>query len=287
MIFSVDLIIADFLLAKPIKYAKIMAKMRGGKIMLSLRTCASVWIIALVISSTCFAGNWKSEDIGNTEAGSTKEEGGKITIKANGADIWGSEDGCRFVYQELSGDFEISARVVSLERANEWSKAGLMARQSLDANSPNAFLNVTPDHGVKMIHRDTVGGSTGPSPWEKNAEAPVYLKLVREGNTFTAYMSDDGKTWEEAEVAAGTPSQAEVQLNDPILVGMAVTSHVQGTLTTAVFDNIAGSFLAVEPHDKLAKIWGQIKRNSEFGVRIENWNGILTPQILHFIQDMF
>jgi len=229
-------------------------------IMLSLIKWTFVWIVILVTSFTCFASDWKSEDIGDTKNGSTKEEGGKIIVEANGADIWGTADGCRFVYQEINGDFEISAQVVSLERANEWSKAGLMARQSLDANSPNAFLNVTPDHGVKMIHRDTVGANTGPSPWEKNAEAPVYLKLVREGDIFTAYMSDDGKIWKEAEVAAGTPSTAEVKLEEPILVGMAVTSHVAGTLTTAVFDHITGSFLAVEPHDKVATTWGNIKR---------------------------
>ena len=229
--------------------------------MLILKKIIFVWIVALVIGSTCFAIEWKSEDIGDTKEGSTKEEGGKTIIKANGADVWDTADGCRLVYQEVSGDFEISVRVVSLERANEWSKAGLMARQSLDANSPNAFLNVTPDYGVKMIHRDTVGASTGPEPWEKNAEAPVYLKLVREGDTFTAYMSDDGKTWKEAEVAAGTPSTAIVELNDPILVGMAVTSHVAGTLTTAEFDNIAGSFLTVEPYDKAATTWGKLKRS--------------------------
>ncbi|HIE29422.1 TPA: DUF1349 domain-containing protein [Candidatus Poribacteria bacterium] len=229
--------------------------------MLNFRKWTSALIVASVISSICFASDWKSEDIGNTKKGTTKEKDGKIIIEANGADIWGSADGCRLVYQEVSGDFEISARVVSLKRAHEWSKAGLMARQSLDANSPHAFLNVTPDHGVKMIYRDAVGANTGPSPWEKNSEAPVYLKLVRKGDTFTAYMSDDGKTWKEAEVAAGTPSSAEVKLNDPILVGMAVTSHVQGTLTTAEFDNIAGSFiLAVESYDKVTEIWGQIKR---------------------------
>ncbi len=231
--------------------------------MLDLKKQMLVWITVFIIGPTCLASPWKSADIGDTKQGSTKEEGGKVTIEANGADIWGTADGCRYVYQEVKGDFEISARVVSLERANEWSKAGLMARQSLDANSPNTFLNVTPDYGIKMIHRDIVGGETGPSPWEKNGEAPVYLKLVRKANVFTAYMSNDGNTWKEAEVAAGTPSTAEIKFTDPILLGMAVTSHVAGTLTTAVFDNIKGSMLAVESKDKIIKTWGEIKGSSD------------------------
>lgn len=228
--------------------------------MLGLKNQMLVWVAVFVISSICIASPWKSADIGDTKQGSTKEEAGKITIEANGADIWGTADGCRYVYQQVNGDFEISARVVSLVRANEWSKAGLMARQSLDANSINTFLNVTPDYGIKMIHRDTMGGETGPSPWEKNGEAPVYLKLVRKGNTFTAYMSADGNTWKEAEVAAGTPSTAEINFTDPILLGMAVTSHVAGTLTTAVFDNIKGTMLAVESSGKIMATWGKMKR---------------------------
>jgi hypothetical protein len=232
--------------------------------MLRSKGWISAWATILTIGFVSFAAGWESADIGNTKKGSTKEEDGKIIIEANGADIWGSADGCRFVYHEVNGNFEISARVVSLKRVHEWSKAGLMARQSLDANSPHTFLNVTPDHGVKMIHRDAPGASTGPSPWEKNAEAPVYLKLVRQGDTFIAYMSEDGKAWKEAEVAAGTPSRAEVKLKDPILVGMAVTSHVAGKLTTAVFDNITASFLAaVEPSGKAAITWGEIKRGSQ------------------------
>ncbi|HID56287.1 TPA: hypothetical protein EYP37_07145 [Candidatus Poribacteria bacterium] len=160
----------------------------------------------------------------------------------------------------MSGDFEFSARVASLKRVHEWSKAGLMARQNLDPNSPHLFLNVTPDHGVKIIHRDAPGANTGPTPWEKNAEAPVYLKLVRQGNTFIGYMSDDGQSWKEADVPAGAPSRVELKLEDPILVGMAVTSHTAGKLTIAVFDNIKASFLApVEPFDKIATVWGEIK----------------------------
>ena len=216
----------------------------------------------LVLAASAFsAEEWESADIGNTIKGSTDIKGDVITIKANGADIWGAADACRYVYREVSGDFEISAHFVSLERANEWSKAGLMVRQSLDANSQHTFLNVTPDYGVKMIHRDTPGASTGPEPWEKNFEAPIWLKLVRKGNEFSSFWSEDGKNWEPADVP-GTPSVAEIVMTDPVLVGIAVTSHVNGTLTEAVVEKIQGGgnlSLSVEPNRSEFVTWAKIK----------------------------
>jgi hypothetical protein len=225
--------------------------------------CFITGISISVLTGAAFpVDEWKSEDIGITEAGSTDIKGDVITITANGADIWDAADGCRYVYREVTGDFEISAHFVSLERANEWSKAGLMVRQSLDANSQHTFLNVTPDHGAKMIHRDTPGANTGPEPWEKNFECPIWLKLVRKGNEFSSFLSKDGKNWEAADVP-GTPSIAAIDMTDPVLVGIAVTSHVSGTLTTAVVQKIQGSgglSLSVEPRGSSIVTWAHVRR---------------------------
>jgi hypothetical protein len=216
----------------------------------------------LIMARTAFPSeNWKSMDIGNTKAGSTDIKGDVITINANGTDIWGAADECRYVYQEVNGNFEISAMFVSLERANEWSKSGLMVRQSLDANSQNAFLNVTPDYGVKLIHRDAPGADTGPSPWEKNFECPIWLKLVKKENEFSSFWSKDGKNWDPAEVP-GTPSIAEISMTDPVFVGIAVTSHAFGILTKAVVEKVQGGgslSLPVETVGSNIVTWGEIK----------------------------
>lgn len=234
--------------------------------MTMIRTDLLLWLtiaasILVFVVSALAVKEWESADIGDTKKGSTDIKGGVMTIKANGADIWGSADACRYVYQEVSGDFEISAHFVSQERANEWSKAGLMARQNLEANSQHTFLNVTPDHGVKMIHRDTPGADTGPSPWEKNFEAPVWLKLVRKGNEFSSFWSEDGKNWEPAEVP-GTPSVAEIEMTDPVLVGIAVTSHVNGVISEAVVEGIQGGgnlSLDIYPGGSRFATWAEIK----------------------------
>lgn len=238
-----------------------------SRVLLSLVTVIS--IMMLVPALIAFAvDEWQSADIGNTAKGSTEIKGEKITIVANGADIWGTADACRYVYRKVTGDFEMSARIVSLERANEWSKVGIMARQNLDPGSQHTFVNVTPDHGLKMIHRDTPGANTGPGPWAKNFEAPVWMRLVRKGNEFSSFSSKDGKNWKPTDVVGVdgdgiTPSVAEVKMENNILLGIAHTSHVAGVLGTAVIDNITGSpnlGLPVEPAGSIATVWGEIKR---------------------------
>jgi hypothetical protein len=50
-------------------------------------------------------------------------------------------------------------------------------------------------------------------------------------------------------------------MTDPILVGIAYTSHVDGVLSTAVVDDIKGSpnLTPVEPVGSGAVTWGEIK----------------------------
>ena len=67
---------------------------------------------------------------------------------------------------------------------------------------------------------------------DKSSKPPAWMRLVREGNTFTGYTSDDGVTWK-------TEGQVDVLLPSAIQVGVVVNSHVDGTLMTAVFDNIS------------------------------------------------
>src|SRR6185295_16555800 len=89
------------------------------------------------------AVGWTSADIGAVgQAGSTSLAGGSFTITASGGDIWDMADGFRFIYQPLSGDGEISARVVSVTHADDWTKAGVMIRETLAAGSAFAMTIV-------------------------------------------------------------------------------------------------------------------------------------------------
>ena len=59
----------------------------------------------------------------------------------------------------------ITARVSSLTNTNSWAKAGVMIRETLNANSTNATIVTTPGQGVAFQRRTFTGEKT-PSPYE-------------------------------------------------------------------------------------------------------------------------
>src|SRR6185295_120674 len=114
------------------------------------------------------------------------------TLKGTGANIGGTSDQFRFVYQPLAGDGQIVARVTSLTNTNALAKVGVMFREGLAANARHFSIFVTPTSGVVGRWRTTVGGSTGAAAG--SGSAPVWLKIVRAGSKLTSYRSTNGST---------------------------------------------------------------------------------------------
>ena len=85
-------------------------------------------------------------DIGSPQLpGSAKEVEAGWDLIAGGADIWEKSDQFHFLYKPLSGDFDIAVRVESFTPAHLYSKAGLMVRESLNADSPHLMFLVFSD----------------------------------------------------------------------------------------------------------------------------------------------
>jgi regulation of enolase protein 1 (concanavalin A-like superfamily) len=158
----------------------------------------------------------------------------KFTIAGDGADIWGKSDSFRYVYQQLDGDGEIVVRVATQEKKNLLAKAGIMIRDTLAHDAKSASLFVTPAAGVRFIRRDKTGGHSTAKVDTDNFKhtAPIWLRLVRSGDTITAFRSPDGATWQF--VGSDT-----IDMSQTSFVGMAVTSHQSGQTNTATFDNVS------------------------------------------------
>ena len=98
-------------------------------------------------------------DIGEPAiAGTTGYAAGTYTITAAGADIWDRADQFHFVYQPISGNVEIVARVVSIAYIDDWSKAGIMIRESLTASSRHASVFLSPANGFAFQRRPVSWG---------------------------------------------------------------------------------------------------------------------------------
>jgi hypothetical protein len=193
------------------------------------------WLAENLDETALWTGAWTSSDVGdvNNRTGSFTDLGsGSFTIVGDGADIWGTADGFRYAYKRLTGDGQITVRVTDLTHTNDWAKAGVMIRETLDANSVHAMIIGTPgtpntNNRISAQGRATKGADSfnvdvvGPTP-------PYCLRLVRRDDTFTGYYYSDGK-WVQV-------SSATIPMTDPVYIGMVVTSHTNGALCTAHID---------------------------------------------------
>lgn len=193
-------------------------------------------LLALVCSIPALAfaaAPTTSRDIGRVAAtGSTSIANGVYTVRASGADIWGTADEFRFVYGTMTGDGEITARVDSVTATNPWTKAGVMIRERLSSNSRFAYTLVAAANGVDFQHRLSDGASARSATADRVTRAPHWVRLRRIGNVFTAYVSPDGHSWRQH------GQSASITMGSTVYVGLAVTSHRDGRLATAVYSSV-------------------------------------------------
>jgi hypothetical protein len=172
---------------------------------------------------------------------------GFFNLTGGGFDIYDTWDSGAFAYQAVAGDFSVQVRVNSLEANAQWTKAGLMVRESLSESARMVFNRVTPplvltsdgtpganntrfayrtgldetafEHGANGgRHEDGEGESAYPNAW---------LRIERVGSVISGYRSDDGVNWieqgrQDTALWAGGPLPREV------LVGLAVSKGPTG-----------------------------------------------------------
>ena len=174
---------------------------------------------------------WADADIGSPPlAGSAYFYNGALTVSGNGADIWNSSDQFNYTYQTLNGDGSIIAKVASQGNTDPWAKAGLMIRNTLDADSAFADMVLTPGNGAAFQWRPTAAGAPT-NDQTTGYTVPDWVELTRSGNTLTGYVSTDGINWTQI-------GSASIAMNSQVYIGLAVTSHTTAAISTATFDNI-------------------------------------------------
>lgn len=191
-----------------------------------------------------------------------KSENSSAAVDATMTDA--TTDDFQFVYQKFTGDMEIVTKLDSYLVVDAHTFNGLMFRESLDDNAAAVALGLSM---VKienntvwssfMVNRSVKGGNMSTISETidsaSNAEAAgipmvqdlkfkegatfngTWLKLSRDGDTFTGYASNDGANWQ----MVGTMT---VDLPDTVYVGFAVDANKVANdidnLATAYFSNI-------------------------------------------------
>jgi hypothetical protein len=154
-----------------------------------------------------------------------------INLSGGGASISGAGDHLNYAYENYSGDGSIIALVNSQDDTGANADAGVMFRNSTADNDIFADVVVTPSRGVQFQWRSTVGGDDQDTA-VTGITAPIWVKLTRSGDSFTAYYSTDGGTWTQI------GSAETIDLSTATLAGLVDCSNNTSEKCHVTFSNV-------------------------------------------------
>src|SRR6185436_6439139 len=160
------------------------------------------------------------------------------------------------------------------QNTDGWAKAGVMVRETLNANSKHAMMIVTPSNGTSFQRRTNTASLSSHTTPGDGVVAPYWVRLVRSGSTLTGYKSSDGATW----VQVGSDT---ISMTATLYVGLPVTAHNNAALNTSTFDNVRVTGLPAAPSGLTATAVSSTQinlswtdnANNESGFRIERKTG--------------
>ena len=177
------------------------------------------------------ANSWSCQDIGNpAPAGSETISGVNWSVQAGGSGIGNTSDQFRLISQNVSGNTQISAQVVSQQASSGSAQAGLMARQTSDPTSPYYAVFLTKGNGLIVQDRLAFGGPTASVVQVTTASSPLYLEIQRIGDQFTAATSTDGINYTQV-----LGSTVIILMPTTFLSGLAASSDNNGNPETVTF----------------------------------------------------
>ncbi len=199
-------------------------------------------------------------NIGANKIGSVTDRGnGDFTVVGGGNDVWDQNDEFTFAYTELTGDFDVQVRIDSFTPNARWSKAGLMARESLSEYGRMIFPLITPadvpttsggngGNYTAMGYRtglDNNGGVSGGNHEDRDGANTIgannlpnaWLRLARIGNVMYSSNSLDGVAWQLVS-SQNTATWGGGALPATLNVGLAASRHSGGLTATAEFKGL-------------------------------------------------
>ncbi|MDP1511823.1 pectinesterase family protein [Paenibacillus ottowii] len=206
--------------------------------------------VTIHVNTTASSGSWLSEEVGSegndgyiqghTQVLKEDANGSSIRLKSAG-DIDGQADLFHYAYQKWEGDGEITARVEKITPVDDNAEAGVMIRESLKPGSKMAFMSLAfvkyGKQGI-LISRDQTDGKTKRASMETFITTPYSVRLVRQGQKLTGWVSADGVTnWEKVgETVIDFPD------HQPLLFGLATDASKQQNdvwnYNTSEFSNV-------------------------------------------------
>ena len=172
--------------------------------------------------------------INSVEQGTYAENNGTYTIGGSG----GLDGGGSFYGWQFTGDLVVTAKHVDATSSAGSAKSGIMIRESMDSGGYVHIGRIQTGAFNGYIWRSVAGGSGGGLP-TFNAKTR-WIRLVRQGNSITAFHAPDSAGSPGTWVQAGQPQTIVMTPN--VLVGLAVDNASGVGLNTVTFSD-----LTIEP----------------------------------------
>jgi hypothetical protein len=164
---------------------------------------------------------------------------GGSTSGGTTGDMWtGNNDSFTYVSQPWSGDGIFTARLASFTSTDSSAKAGIVFRETTNTGSRYSASYLLRKGDVWAQHKTTTSGGANNvnffSASSTGRGIPEWIRLVRQGDTFTCYHSENGTAW----TMLGA-SRINLLGGSDLSVGFAVAPRTGNSSATAVFDNIS------------------------------------------------
>jgi hypothetical protein len=167
--------------------------------------------------------------------------GEQFGISGAGADLFSGSDSYSAIYQPgaVGTTSTIDTQVVSQQNLTGFGKAGIIVRNSMTGSGTTpegVILFESPSGGIQLEWTNDGGtfiNAVTPANGTIPKTLPIWLRLVRDGSTYTGYFSPDDHNW--LRVGSATVS-AQADTQD---AGMFVTSHATGSPAQVVFNGLS------------------------------------------------
>lgn len=186
------------------------------------------------ITTSLLPDGWSNIDVGAPAmSGAAIYSGTTWTLTGGGTQIGGVSDKFNFASALTSTSSpSIVAQVSSVQNTNSAAQAGVMLRDSTDADAPFAALTVSPTGIITFRSRTSAGVAASSVQAGATVTAPIWLKLNTVSGTCTGYYSTNNISWTSV-------GSATLTLVNTPLAGLVVCAGTDTVKNVSTFTGVA------------------------------------------------
>jgi hypothetical protein len=180
-------------------------------------------------SSSGLPAPWLSRALGaETNGAAPTKVGSRLEAGTVGGLAGRALDEGKYIYQPWQGSVEVTTKVGGSGERSASSRVGLMIRERLKEDGPVVFFEIDPKNRDRLFYRKSHERGQFLGPYGKGDVS--WIKLRRQGSTFSAYTSRDGLSWDWL-------GSIGVPMSQTVFVGLVTGNNESGDQYQTWFDN--------------------------------------------------